>query len=94
VDVSDLAESARCLIAAAEIEAKYILRKSQEVALYSTEAPEPEHEQQLCNEPKRNEFSEGRNQAALHLFHATAAVWWDRVKPDLEVFGVSLDAAK
>jgi hypothetical protein len=93
MDVSDLPESARRLIAAAEIEAKYILRKSQEAPLYSTKAPNLQHEYESGNVPECEEFAEGRNQAALHLFNATAEHWWERVKPDVKVFGARLQSA-
>jgi hypothetical protein len=86
MDLSDLPESALRLIAEAEIEAKYILRESGVSVLFSTTAP------MLDGEPEPNESSEGRNQAARHLFGVTAKHVWERVQPDLDVFKFHPDA--
>jgi hypothetical protein len=80
MDLSDLPSTAVRLIAEAEIEARYILR-SEAFDLCSAKAPQ-------------EALSEGRNQAARHLFHATAAPLWERVRPDLDAFKARLDDAK
>jgi hypothetical protein len=91
MDLSDLPTSALKLIAEADIEAKYILRESETSALFSVHAPKLDGEQP-GSEP--DEFSEGRNRAARHLFGVTATQLWKRVQPDLDAFKARLNAAK
>jgi len=92
MDLSDLPESALRLIAEAEIEAKYILRKPETSFVNSTGELKLEgQEAEPC--PDRDEFSVARNQAALHLFYVTATLIWERVWPDLDALRPRLDAA-
>ncbi|MGA2184767.1 MAG: hypothetical protein ABSH47_17240 [Bryobacteraceae bacterium] len=89
MDLSDLPPTALRLIRKAEIEAEFILRES----LYSPMAPKLDCEQADA-EPEPDEFSEGQNRAALHLFDAAAAALWERVQPDLDALKTRLHAAR
>jgi hypothetical protein len=91
MDLSDLPRTARTRLAEAEVEAKYIIREAESSALFSTLAPKSDGED---SESGPDESLDARNKAALHLFHATAAELWDRVRPDLDVFKARLTAAR
>ena len=96
MDLSDLPQGALKLIAEAEVEAKYIRRKAEQGSLsdlFCTSALAPSFE---LGELERgpDEISNGRNEAALHLFRATAEQLWARAQPDLDIFKARLNAAK
>jgi DNA-binding transcriptional regulator YiaG len=91
MDLSDLSAGAIRRIAEAEIEAKHILRQSGSFSAPTGLEAELGGEQ---SDPESDEFSVGRNFAALHLFHATATPLWERLQPDCDAFKARLDDAK
>jgi len=101
MDHSALPDAARDLIAAAELEAEDIFHLSQDDA--NRTAREGIHEGydpsgidyspgSLLVELAREEYAEGREQATIHLFDATAPQYWELLKPDMEAFTNKLDA--
>lgn len=79
MDLSGLPRAALDRIRRAEIEAEYIFKSTAF---------------DLCAASTEQAFSDGCNQAALHLFHAAAAPLWERVRPDLDAFKARLHSAK
>jgi len=92
MDLSDLPKSVLRRLAEAEVEAKFIVQES-EFLLGDAKSLFLE-DKEADPGPRPDEYSQARNRAALHLFHAAAAALWERMRPDLGVFKARLASAK
>jgi hypothetical protein len=101
VDFSELPETARDLIAAAQLEADSILLSHLDAAnelatVANNLGLDPSgigySPGDLPLGMARAKLAEGPDRAAIHLFGAIAPLWWNLVKPDTEAFKAKLDA--
>ena len=101
MDTSDLPHPARDLIAAAELEADSKFEEHQQAGNhYLAEARDLGADPSgigyspgsIPLELAREQFAEGRNEAATQLFEGVAPHYWAQLKPDVGAFSAKLDA--